>query len=52
MALRSEIVDLIGLKIVEKFYHLDGIRKVAVVQKQSDAIDMRILVRMIDSVCI
>lgn len=49
MALGAKIVNFVGLQLVEQLGHVDGIGKVAVMQKQLHSIYVRILIEVIDA---
>jgi hypothetical protein len=48
MRLSAEIVDFIGLELVEQLYHLHGIGEVAVVEMELHAVNVRVAVKVID----
>jgi len=49
MRLRPEVVDLVRLEVVEQLHHLHRVGEVAVVEKQLHAIDVRVLVKVVDA---
>ena len=49
MALRPEIVNFVGLQLVEQLGQMNRVRKIAVVQKEPHSIDVRILIKVIDA---
>ena len=48
MGLSAEIVDFVGLELVEQLYHLHGIGEVAVVEMELHAVNVRVAVKVID----
>ena len=48
MALRAQIVNLVGLAVVNDPRQVGGISQIAVVQDQPAVIDMRVLVKVIN----
>ena len=50
VALRAEMVDLVGLDIVQQVLQRGAVAEVAVVQEELHAVDVRVLVKMIDAV--
>jgi hypothetical protein len=50
MALRGQIVDLVGLYLLHDADQVGGVGQVAVMQVQSHAALVRILIKMIDAV--
>jgi hypothetical protein len=49
MALRREVVDLFRLGSIEQFDQVRRVGDVAVVQKQTHAIDVRILIEVVNA---
>jgi len=49
VALRAEVIDFIGLQIVDEAVARGGVAQVAVVQEKLHAEDMRVLVQVIDA---
>ena len=49
MALRRKIVDFVGLDFVDELYEVRAVSEVAVVKEEPNAVDVRILVEMVDS---
>lgn len=49
MTLRPEVVDLVGLQLIEELGQIDRIREVAVVEEKPHPINVRILVKVIDA---
>jgi hypothetical protein len=49
MALRSQMMDLIGLELIDQFHQTDGIGEVSVVKGVSPC-DVRILLQMDDAI--
>ena len=47
MTLGPQVINLIGLQVVDQLDQIDGVRQVAIVQKQ-----MRIGVNMLDARCV
>ena len=52
MALGPEVIDLIGLQVVDELDEIHGVGEVAVVEEKANAIDMRILVEVVDPRCV
>lgn len=52
VALGAEMVDLIGLEVIDKISHLLGIGKIAVMEKEPDIRQMRVLIEMIDAAAV
>ena len=50
VALRAEVVDLVRLEFVDQFDQIDRVGQVAVVKEKLHAIDVRILVQVIDAI--
>ena len=48
MALRAEVVDLVGLELVEQLHHLHRVGEVAVVQEEPHAVHVGIAVEVVD----
>jgi hypothetical protein len=48
MALGTEVINLIRLQAIEQLDEVHGIGQIAVVEKETDAVDVRVLVKMID----
>ena len=46
--LSAEVVNFVGLELVEEFHHLHGIGEIAVVEVEFDAVDVRVAVKVID----
>ncbi len=49
MGLGTEVVDLVGLQMVEQLHHLDGVGEVAVVEEEMHPVDVRIAVEVVDA---
>src|SRR5436853_2979398 len=49
MALRAEMVNLIRLQIIKQFHQINGISQIAVMEKKSDAVNVRVDIKMIDA---
>jgi len=52
MALRTEVVDLVGLYLLDDTYQVGGVGQVTIVQEEPAGTVMRALVEMIDPVSI
>lgn len=52
VAHRSEIVNLAGLHLLDDADQIGGVGQIAVVQFKLYIVDMRILIKVIDAVCI
>ena len=50
MALRAEVVDLVGLELVQQVLQRCAVAQVAVVEEHLHAVDVRVLVKMLDAV--
>ncbi len=50
MALSGQIVDLVGLNLLDDANEIGGIREVAVMQPQVQVLFMRILIKMVDAI--
>jgi len=50
VALRREVVDLVGLHLLDDAHEAGGISHVAVVQDEAAIADVRILVQVIDAI--
>ena len=50
MGLRAEVVDLVGLELVEQPHEAAGVGEVAVVQEELDAALVRVAVEVVDPV--
>src|SRR5262249_17955669 len=48
MALGAKVINLVRLQAIEQLDQIHGISQVAVVEKETDAVDVRVLVKMID----
>lgn len=48
MALGPEMINFIGLQLIDQLHEIHRIREVAVVKKQPDAVDMGVLVEVVD----
>ena len=42
VALRSEVINFVRFQIVEQFHQINGVSQIAIMQKQANAIDVRI----------
>ncbi len=49
MALRPKVIDFVGLKIVKEFDQIDRVSQVSVVEKQMYPVNMRILIKMLNT---
>jgi hypothetical protein len=49
MALRGEVVDLVGLGLLDDADQVGAVRQIAIVQYIVAIIDMRILIEMLDA---
>ena len=49
VGLRAQIIDFIGLKIIQQLHHLHRIGEIAIVKEKFNPVHMRILVEMIDA---
>ena len=47
--LRTEIVDFVGLEVIEELHHLHGVGEVAIVEVELYTVHMRIAVEMVDT---
>ena len=52
MAHRGKIIDLVGLGLLDNPDQIGGVGQVAIMQRKMDVGFMRILVEMVDPVCI
>ena len=52
MALRTKVVDLIGLHLLNNSNEVAGVRQISIVQMQIFIICMRVLVDVVNTVCI
>ena len=52
MTLSPEVIDLVGLNVLDDSNYVRGVREIAVVQPEADVLLVRILVQMIDSISI
>ena len=50
MALRGEVVDLVGLHLLDDAHQAGGVRQIAVVQDEAPVRDVRVLVQVVDAV--
>ena len=49
VALRSEIVDLVGLQFVEHLGQVDRIGQISVVEEEAHSVDVRVLIKVVDA---
>ena len=52
MALRGEVIDFIWLDAVQQFNQVSRVRYIAVVKKKLYVVDMRILIEVLDALCV
>ena len=50
VALRAEVVDLVGLELVEQLDQRGRVGQVAVVEEEPDALLVRVVVEVVDAV--
>src|SRR6266550_6364299 len=49
MALCAEMINFVRLQIIKQFHKINGVSQIAVMQKKSDAVNVRIDIEMIDA---
>ena len=49
VGLGAEVVNLVGLELIEQLHHLHRVGEVAIVKKETHAVYMRITVKMVDA---
>src|SRR5205807_4022163 len=49
MALRAEMINFVRLQIIKQFHQINGVSQIAVMQKKSDDVNVRIDIEMIDA---
>ena len=49
MALRPEVVDFVGLQLIQELGQINRVREVAVMEEEPHSIDVRILIKVIDA---
>ena len=49
MRLRPQIVDFVGLQLIEQLHHLHRIREITIVEEEANAINVGVTVKVIDA---